>query len=85
MTNSMSGWAASIHDGRARGGIRELAGWVMYLLRQRLDPDWTPRPPAPRADAPEVLGEYFAQRAAEQESERETGKADEQSVAPTAT
>ena len=68
---------AAIADGRSRGGIRDLAGWVVYLLRQRRDHDWTPPPPAPRADSPEVLGAYFAQLAAEQEGERVAEQADE--------
>jgi hypothetical protein len=64
---------AAIADGRARQGIRDLAGWVVYLLRQRRDHGWAPPPPAesrrmegPRPDAPEVLGAYFAQLATEQ-------------------
>jgi hypothetical protein len=56
----------AIADGRSRQGIRDLAGWVVYLLRQRRDHGWTPPPPAPRADAPEALGAYFAQLAAKQ-------------------
>jgi hypothetical protein len=61
---------AAIADGRARQGIRDLAGWVVYLLRQHRDHGWTPPPPAPHADAPEALGAYFAQREAEQATGR---------------
>ena len=67
----------AIADGLARQGIRDLAGWVVYLLRQRRDHGWTPPPPVARADAPEVLGAYFAQRAAAQEAEREVARVDE--------
>lgn len=67
----------AIADGKARGGIRDLAGWVVYLLRQRRDHGWTPPAPAPRADAPEVLGAYFAQRVAEQEVQREAEQTDD--------
>jgi hypothetical protein len=57
---------AAIADGRARQGIRDLAGWVVYLLRQRRDHGWSPPPHEPRPDEPEALGAYFAQLAAEQ-------------------
>ena len=69
---------AAIADGRARGGIRDLAGWVVYLLRQQRDHGWTPPPSVSCADAPEALGAYFAQLAAEQEDEREMEQADAQ-------
>jgi hypothetical protein len=68
---------AAIADGRARQGIRDLAGWVVYLLRQRRDHGWTPPPPAPRADAPEALGAYFTQLATEQTRARESEKPQE--------
>jgi hypothetical protein len=71
---------AAIADGRARGGIRDLAGWVVYLLRQRRDHDWAP-PPAQRADAPEALGAYFRELAAKQEGEREAQRVDEHAPA----
>jgi hypothetical protein len=70
----------AIADGRARQGIRDLAGWVVYLLRQRRDHGWMPPPPTPRADAPEVLGAYFAQRATEQVGKREVEQAQEQTI-----
>ena len=76
---------AAIADGQARQGIRDLAGWVVYLLRQRRDHGWTPPPPAPRPDAPEVLGTYFAQLAAEQDAGREGEQAKECTVAATST
>jgi hypothetical protein len=72
---------AAIADGRARQGIRDLAGWVVYLLRQRRDHGWTPPPPAPRADAPETLAAYFAQLAAEQVAKQQTEQTEECAVA----
>lgn len=74
---------AAIADGRARDGIRDLAGWVVYLLRQHRDHGWTPPPPAPRADAPEVLGTYFAQLAAEQDAGQGVEQAQADSKADT--
>jgi hypothetical protein len=38
---------SAIADGRARQGVRDLAGWVVYMLRQRRDQGWVPSPPAP--------------------------------------
>ena len=35
---------AAIADGRVRQGIRDLAGWVVYLLRQHRDHGWRPSP-----------------------------------------
>jgi hypothetical protein len=72
---------AAIADGRARQGIRDLAGWVVYLLRQRRDHGWTPPPPVARADAPEVLGAYFAQLVTEQATGRGPEQAQERTVA----
>lgn len=57
----------AIADGQARPGIRDLAGWVVYLLRQRRDSGWAPAPPTPRPDPPEALGAYFKQLASKQE------------------
>jgi hypothetical protein len=57
---------------------RDLAGWVVYLLRQCRDHGWTPTPPTPRPDAPQVLGAYFAQLA----TERAVGRAREQTHDP---
>ena len=51
----------AIADGQTRPGIRDLAGWVVYLLRQRRDSGWAPAPPTRRPDAPEALGTYFKQ------------------------
>jgi hypothetical protein len=67
----------AIADGRTRQGIRDLASWVVYLLRQRRDHGWMPPPPMPRADAPETLGAYFAQLAAEHAAGRESEQAHE--------
>jgi hypothetical protein len=72
---------AAIADGRARQGIRDLAGWVVYLLRQRRDHGWAPAPPAPPPDAPEALGAYFAQLATGQGAGRGTEQAEESLVA----
>lgn len=59
----------AIADGQARPGIRDLAGWVVYLLRQRRDSGWTPPLPTPRPDTPEALGAFFKQLAKERELE----------------
>jgi hypothetical protein len=58
--------AAAIADGRARPGIRDLAGWVVSLLRTHRDYGWTITPPAP--ESPEALSATFAQYAAEQDA-----------------
>jgi hypothetical protein len=71
----------AIADGRARQGIRDLAGWVVYVLRQRRDHGWSPPPPVPRVDAPETLGTYFRQLVKEQAAGRETVQAHEHSSA----
>ena len=59
---------AAIADARARADVRDLAGWVVALLRARRDHGWQPGPPAPRADSPEALGLAFARLAAAQEA-----------------
>jgi hypothetical protein len=59
----------AIADGQARPGIRDLAGWVVYLLRERRDSGWAPAPPTPRPDTPEALCAYFKQLAKEPELE----------------
>jgi hypothetical protein len=51
----------------------------VYMLRQRRDQGWAPPPPTPRADAPEALGAYFTQRAAEQAAGQGAAQAHEQS------
>jgi hypothetical protein len=60
---------AAIADGRAREGVRELAGWVVKLLRNHRNYGWTITPPPPRSDSPEALHEAFARYTAEQEDE----------------
>lgn len=64
---------AAIADGQAHEGIRDLAGWVVSLLRAHRDHGWTIQPPAPRPDSPEALRAAFARYAAEQESARREG------------
>jgi DnaA N-terminal domain len=62
---------AAIADGRARPGIRDLAGWVVSLLRTHRDYGWKITPPAPAPDSPEDLRAAFARYAAEQTAEQE--------------
>jgi hypothetical protein len=62
--------SAAIADGRSRPGVRDLAAWVVSLLRAHRDDGWTIQPPAPKPDSPEALRAAFAQYAAEQEAER---------------
>lgn len=59
---------AAIADGSARAGVRDLAGWVVALLRAHRDGGWAIRPPALRAESPEALAAAFARYAAEQEA-----------------
>src|SRR5262249_48649440 len=63
---------AAIADGRAREGIRDLAGWVVSLLCAQRDYGWKIAPPAPRPDTPEALRAAFARYAAAQEAARHT-------------
>jgi hypothetical protein len=59
----------AIADGRARPGVRDLAGWVVSLLRAHRDYGWRITPPVSAPDTPEALREAFARYAAEQEVE----------------
>jgi len=68
---------AAIADGRARDGIRDLAGWVVSLLRAHRDYGWKILPPAPHPDSPEALRAAFARYAVEQEAARREGIDDE--------
>ncbi|MEP7188652.1 MAG: DnaA N-terminal domain-containing protein [Roseiflexaceae bacterium] len=61
--------ALAIADGRVRPGIRDLAGWVVSLLRTHRDYGWTITPPAPAPESSEALSAAFARYAAEQEAE----------------
>jgi hypothetical protein len=67
---------AAITDGRGRRGIRDLAGWVVSLLRTHRDYGWKITPPAPAPDSPEDLRAAFARYAAEQGAEQHTVSAD---------
>jgi len=60
----------AIDDGKARSGVRDLAGWVVKLLRTHRDHGWKIPPPAPRPDSPEDLRAAFARYAADQEAAR---------------
>lgn len=62
---------AAIADARARADVRDLAGWVVALLRARRDHGWQPAPPVPRADSPEALSLAFARLAAQQAAQHE--------------
>lgn len=64
---------AAIADGRARPGVRDLAGWVVALLRNHRDHGLAIRAPGTRADAPEALGAFFAQLAAQAGAEPALG------------
>jgi hypothetical protein len=64
----------AIRDGQARPGVRDLAGWVVKLLRTHRDHGWTVAPPAPRAETTEDLRVAFARYAAAQEAERHAGR-----------
>jgi hypothetical protein len=61
---------AAIADGRARPGVRDLAGWVVSLLRTHRDYGWKIMPPAPAPESPEALRAAFARYVAEQEAAR---------------
>ncbi len=61
---------AAIADGHARPGVRDLAGWVVSLLRAHRDYGWKITPPAPAPDSPEALRAAFARYATEQEAAR---------------
>lgn len=60
----------AIADGRARPGIRDLAGWVVSLLRTHRDYGWKITPPTPAPGSPEALSDAFARYAAEQAAEQ---------------
>jgi hypothetical protein len=62
--------AAAIADGRARPGIRDLAGWVVSLLRTHRDYGWKITPPVSAHESPEALSAAFARYAAQQEGAR---------------
>jgi hypothetical protein len=59
---------SAIRDGQMRPGIRDLAGWVVHLLRNVRDHGWHIQPLAPRPDSPEALRAAFARYAVEQEA-----------------
>jgi hypothetical protein len=61
---------AAIHDGQARPSVRDLAGWVVHLLRNARDHEWSIQPPSPHADSPEALRAAFARYAEAQASEQ---------------
>lgn len=66
---------AAIADGSARAGVRDLAGWVVALLRAHRDGGWAINPPAPRAESPQALAAAFARYAAEQRAAQEESAA----------
>jgi hypothetical protein len=67
---------SAIADGQARVGIRDLAAWVVSLLRAHRDYGWKIVPPAPPPDSPEALRSAFARLAAEQETAQRTSCGD---------
>jgi|GEM_PF-1307969 len=54
---------AAIRDGQARPGVRDLAGWVVHLLRNARDHGWTVQPPTLHPDSPEALRAAFTRYA----------------------
>jgi len=72
----------AIRDGQSRPYVRDLAGWVVTLLRAQRDQGWKIIPPAPRHDSPEALREAFGRYAAEQEMECHEGIADDSPPLP---
>jgi hypothetical protein len=72
----------AIRDGQSRPYVRDLAGWVVTLLRAHRAQGWKITPLAPRADSPEALREVFARYAAEQAAEHVEVIEDDQSAPP---
>jgi hypothetical protein len=70
----------AIADGRARPSVRDLAGWVVSLLRAHRDYGWRITPPTPASDSPEAVRDAFARYAAEQEAELGTFHLDTERV-----
>lgn len=66
----------AIADGRSRPAVRDLAGWVVSLLRTHRDYGWKIAPPAPAPDSAEALREAFARYAAERDVAREAEPGD---------
>jgi hypothetical protein len=58
----------AIRDGQSRPQVRNLAGWVVKLLRTQRDQGWKIEPPTPDPQSPEALRAVFARYAAEQEA-----------------
>lgn len=73
---------AAIQDAQAREGIRDLAGWVVKLLRTHRDHGWKIAPPRARAESAEDLRAAFARLAAEQEAARHVELSPEQAWFP---
>lgn len=73
---------AAIQDAQAREGIRDLAGWVVKLLRTHRDHGWKIAPLPTRSDSPEALRAAFARLAAEQETARHAEQSPEQAWFP---
>lgn len=65
--------SAAIAHARAHPQVRDLAGWVVKLLRTHRDHGWQIAPPTPRAETPEDLRLAFARYAAAQEAARRAG------------
>jgi DnaA N-terminal domain len=57
---------AAITHGQARDDVRDLAGWVVSLLRAYRDHGWRIPTPTTRPDSPEALRAAFQRYAAEQ-------------------
>jgi hypothetical protein len=63
---------AAIAHGQARDDVRDLAGWVVSLLRAHRDYGWRIPAPAARPDSPEALQAAFQRYAAEQAEQEQT-------------
>jgi hypothetical protein len=74
----------AIRDGQARPYVRDLAAWVVTLIRAQRDQGWKITPPAPRHDSPEALREVFARYAAAQAAEHAEGMDDTPAFPPPA-
>ena len=75
---------AAIRDGQARPYVRDLAGWVVKLLRSHRDYNWQIRPPAPQHESREELDEAFRAYAAQQAAERARVAVDHAECGPAA-
>lgn len=67
---------AAICDGRSRPYVRDLAGWVVSLLRAHRDHGRAIAPPRAHPESPDALREAFARYQGEQEAHQPTDVSD---------